>query len=362
MSVLILKIGLFVAMIVLTVLAGLFPIWLLKLLRKKAATAQSAAQKKYAAVVLCLLTCFSGGVFLATCFLHLFPELQEHLMLMQTEYALSFDYPLAELLSCCGFFVLFALEELVLWLIPSMAHGHSHSDGHHLDDLFPTSHASRRLIAGTEQPTSSCTRTECTTSLAEPERCETNCEKFREDPPILMKSQPHAHSHSTRSFTIVLAISFHAIIEGLAMGVQDDPPKVLAIFISLTVHKLIVAFSVGLQLARTHAHALKWVVISMVLIAVMTPLGGVLGMAVQWAPMSAELRDWIVLLCHGTAVGTFLYVTFFEVLIHERDNEHPNSLKLLMMLLGFALIGLIRLFVNADHGHSHGHSHIHDHN
>jgi zinc transporter ZupT len=56
--------------------------------------------------------------------------------------------------------------------------------------------------------------------FAEPERCEINCERVREHPPIRMKSQPHAHSHGTRSVTIVLAIAFHAIIEGLALGVQ----------------------------------------------------------------------------------------------------------------------------------------------
>jgi zinc transporter ZupT len=85
---------------------------------------------------------------------------------------------------------------------------------------------------------------------------------------------------------------------------QEDPPKIWAIFISLLVHKLIVAFSVGLQLARTHAHSLRWVVISMVLISLMTPIGGFLGMLVQSAPIDAKLRDIIVLVCQGLAVGT----------------------------------------------------------
>lgn len=163
--------------------------------------------------------------------------------------------------------------------------------------------------------------------FAEPERCEINCERVREHPPIRMKSQPHAHSHGTRSATIVLAIAFHAVIEGLALGVQvskkfytidcvgfqEDPPKIWAIFISLTVHKLIVAFSVGLQLARTHAHKLHWVVISMILISFMTPLGGLIGMMVQNAPIEGQLRDIIILICQGLAVGTFIYVSVFCV-------------------------------------------------
>lgn len=119
-----------------------------------------------------------------------------------------------------------------------------------------------------------------------------------------MKSSPHAHSHGVRSITLVLALSFHELIEGVAFGVQvrredllsviknlprprdynenspgkkniknflihntvmciqKDVSKVTALFLSLLVHKLIVAFSTGLQLARTHAHQLHLVVIS----------------------------------------------------------------------------------------------------
>ena len=46
----------------------------------------------------------------------------------------------------------------------------------------------------------------------------------------------------------------------------------------------------------------------------------------------------------------------FHVLLHERDNEHPNLLKLFVMFVGFALIGGIRLF-EGEHGHSHNDNH-----
>lgn len=141
-----------------------------------------------------------------------------------------------------------------------------------------------------------------------------DCEKVEEDPPILMKSQPHAHSHGVRSITFVLAISIHSVIEGLALGVQKENHEVTALFFSLMVHKLIVAFSVGLQLARTHAHALRWVIASIFILSIMTPLGAIIGMSVQQAPIDPEARDMIVLLFQGIAVGTFIYVTFFEVI------------------------------------------------
>lgn len=76
-------------------------------------------------------------------------------------------------------------------------------------------------------------------------------------------------------------------------------------------------------------------------------------------------KNVTVMVMQGIAVGTFLYVTFFEVsstqfvgqlnahaqvLIHERDNEHPNMLKLAFIVLGFATIGLLRLFDEHSHG------------
>lgn len=77
---------------------------------------------------------------------------------------------------------------------------------------------------------------------------------------------------------------------------------------------MIVAFSVGLQLARTHAHALGWVCVSILLLATMSPLGGFIGMFVQNSQMDIRLKDFIILIFQGLAVGTFIYVTFFEVI------------------------------------------------
>jgi hypothetical protein len=49
----------------------------------------------------------------------------------------------------------------------------------------------------------------------------------------------------------------------------------------------------------------------MVAISLMTPLGGVLGMLVQNAPIDGYARDIVILICQGLAVGTFIYVSHF---------------------------------------------------
>uniref|UniRef100_A0A1I7ZXP8 Zinc transporter ZIP10 n=1 Tax=Steinernema glaseri TaxID=37863 RepID=A0A1I7ZXP8_9BILA len=216
MDVFMLRVILLIAMTLMTIMAGITPVKLLKLLRKRAAHAATTG-KRLPSLVLCMLTCFSGGVFLGTCFLHLFPELLEHLETMKTTYKYDLHYPVAELLSCAGFFLLFFLEELVLKLIPSIGHGHSHGpvnadlcdhSHHHSHEQHKVHHHQHndmesvsqtdRLIAtsangGPVAPVTKCaSNVECTENyevgFAEPERCETDCEKVDEHPPILMKS------------------------------------------------------------------------------------------------------------------------------------------------------------------------------
>ncbi|KAK7065421.1 hypothetical protein SK128_018589 [Halocaridina rubra] len=49
----------------------------------------------------------------------------------------------------------------------------------------------------------------------------------------------------------------------------------------------------------------------------------------------------------GLACGTFLYVTFFEVLPHEMNNGENRLLKLLFIIFGFAAVCGV-LYLNPD--------------
>lgn len=116
-----------------------------------------------------------------------------------------------------------------------------------------------------------------TSTKAEPECCEGPCAGRDEAPPILMQRRAHAHSHGVRSTTLVLALSLHSLIEGMALGVQDGPDAAIKLFTALLVHKCVVLFSTGVQLARTHAHRLGVVVVAILLLSLMSPLGAVIG-------------------------------------------------------------------------------------
>lgn len=79
---------------------GLLPLRLRKVLAK--------GTKKRERIVSCLL-CFGGGVLLATVFTHMLPETREGF----ASAAPDVTYPLAEVVICAGFFLIYFVEEFV---------------------------------------------------------------------------------------------------------------------------------------------------------------------------------------------------------------------------------------------------------
>ncbi|CDW54777.1 ZIP Zinc transporter family protein [Trichuris trichiura] len=330
---------------------GLLPVkvGLLKILRQRAA-AQHTSSRSWPSLVLCFLSCFAGGIFLATCFLHLLPEVRHNCDELMEIYGVDSDYPFAELISCIGFFLVFLLEEAVLYFVGTHQ---AHKKGK------PCSRLVQILLLALSNfirvfSVSCCSR--CTgielPITAEPECCGLPTGDNSTDPPIVMGFKPHAHSHEVRSVTLIVALSFHSIIEGIAFGIQSTNEAATALFLSIAIHKCVVAFGLGVQLARTHSQQMRMVFLSIVTFSMMTPIGAVIGIGVVQGQMHSTTKDLVVMLFEGLSVGTFLYVTFFEVLLHERDNEHPNFVKLLATLCGFAIISFMRI---VGHGHSHSH-------
>ena len=84
-----------------------------------------------------------------------------------------------------------------------------------------------------------------------------------------------------KSITFAVAISFHSLLEGFALGVQDKPERIVTLFLSLLLHKCIEAFSVGLQVSKGNSDKLKAVVSTIFIYSLMTPVGEVLGAFLQ---------------------------------------------------------------------------------
>ena len=150
-----------------------------------------------------------------------------------------------------------------------------------------------------------------------------------------------------RSLLMLAALSLHSVFEGLSVGLQDTTQGVLNIFAAVVLHKCIIAFSIGLNLVQSKLSF--WAVIrSNAVFCLSTPIGIAIGiLVIKFADESAAAIAGGVL--QGLACGTFLYVTFFEVLPHEFNKSGDRVVKSFFVVLGFMVVnGVVLLEITME--------------
>ncbi|XP_029281942.1 zinc transporter ZIP1 isoform X2 [Cottoperca gobio] len=259
--------------------------------------------------VLSLISCFAGGVFLAACLLDIIPDYLLDINAELDARKVETSFPLPEFIMAAGFFMVLILERIVLNfremaasqeerapLIPDNSNGHGHGHGH-----------------GTS--------------------------------PDLEGSGQHVHvdfqAHSPfRSFMLFLSLSLHSVFEGLAIGLQSTDSKVLEICIAILVHKSIIVFSLSVKLVQSTVRPL-WIAAYITVFAMMSPIGIGIGISVMEARLAAGALIQAIL--EGLAAGTFIYITFLEILPHELNSPGKQLLKVLFILLGFSVMAALTL-------------------
>ena len=192
---------------------------------------------------------------------------------IKAEYDVDIDYPLAQLIMCCGFFLILTMEQLILWVQESWA-----------------GDPERQPLIDSVRGTQSYQATSHT-----------------EDQEVDHGGHGgHSHSHlphsvlqqsSLRSIMLLLALSFHSVFEGLAIGLQENSGELFSIFIAVIVHKAVMAFSLGLNIAQSSL-SLKTFVISNIIFSLASPIGVGLGIAMEGLPPSLP-ND----ICNGVLQG-----------------------------------------------------------
>ena len=110
--------------------------------------------------------------------------------------------------------------------------------------------------------------------------------------------------------------------------------EVLQIFAAVVLHKCVIAFGLSLNLVQSHLQTSSIIKLTFVF-CVAAPIGLGIGMGVM--EVSDSLHAAVLSgLLQGLACGTFLYVTFFEVLPHELNKSDLRMPKMIFIILGFA--------------------------
>ncbi|XP_075580624.1 zinc transporter ZIP1 [Pelecanus crispus] len=247
--------------------------------------------------VLSLVSCFAGGVFLATCLLDLLPDYLASISAALDRLCVTLQFPLPEFILAMGFFLVLVLEQVALAQ----------------QEPSTVPEETRALLPTASIPTPS-----------------------PQPPPAL----PGARG-AVRAGLLVLALALHAVLEGLALGLQEAEGAVLRVCLALLLHKCVVAFSLALKLLRGRLRP-PAVGACLALFAAMSPLGVGLGTAV--AAGAGPRQQLCRGVLEGLAAGTFLYITFLEILPQELGVPQHRVPKVILLLAGFALVTAI-LFI-----------------
>lgn len=268
---------------------------------------------------LSLCNSFGGGVFLATCFNALLPAVRDKVAAVFQQLQISSEYPLAETMMMLGLFLTVFVEQSVLTFrkeTPSFidletfnACGSEAGSDSEYDTPFISS--ARGLAAG-------------------------------------RRSHGHQHGHfraaelagagPLRLASLVLALSAHSVFEGLALGLQDDAAKLGNLFLGVAVHETLAAVALGVSVTKASL-VMKDAAKLGVMVSLMIPLGMAVGMGIESAQTLAGAVVSVVL--QGLAAGTFLFVTFFEILSQELDDKQDRLLKVLFLILGYGVLAAL---------------------
>ena len=139
-----------------------------------------------------------------------------------------------------------------------------------------------------------------------------------------------------RAFILVFSLSLHSVFEGLAVGLLEEGEEVLEVCLALMIHKSIISFSLSFKL--TQGRLRRSVVAGcLLLFAIMSPMGIALGVGLTESKTSPQ-HQMARCSLEGLAAGTFIYITFMEILPHELASGRSRIPKVAMMLLGFTVV------------------------
>lgn len=372
---------------VLRLVFGLLPIKLYSFLRiwEKGSDGMKHVNKerqKYADCVLTLVQSFGGGVLFATCFLHMMPEVYHAVHELENHYNLTREYPRSQLIICVGFFMIYFVEDISQYMIDKFSKcekGTKHPDtisatkfhtnninkvlpilnetnGPFEEKLFERINHFDTDSIDDEKNGFNKENTEKDTQSIDSGLSKSNEDintKYSNNPlstiPMptdekdLIIQLEKAPDRMLRCVLITMALSFHAIFEGIAIGLQSSVNNIWYIFVAISIHSVTLLFCVGVELLFSHKRTI--VIFYFILVLSLTsPLGIMIGLAVTTQTSEKSMGTEIAsALLEGLSAGTLLYITFFEVLTREKEKTELRLKRGCCIIMGFSVMAMLQI-------------------
>ncbi|CAI2373214.1 unnamed protein product [Moneuplotes crassus] len=306
---------------------------------------------------------FSGGVFIAIAFMHILPEASgDYLEYMEEneneQMSLTHGdddddddpFPLPFVLTFVGYAFILLIDK-VIFDTHSLLGDHQHGHGHAID----TEHKdmSKKHLLEEDVRESFSRNGKFSSKMhqalypAGKEGDEIN-ESSRKSHDKL-DDEAHASEHlitkadieqpqekgcvsSLTPVVLMIALSTHAVFEGIATGMVDDSHDIWTYIIAILLHKWAAAMSLGISMNKNFKDDKKIMYLLLFIFSFATPVGVGIGMGIANSNAITEI------IFSSLAAGTFVYIACSEVIVEEFSIPKYKWIKMLAFLLGAALI------------------------
>lgn len=293
----------------------------------------------WVAVTLDLLLSLSTGVILGAAFCHVLPDAQAAFSAYFSFFATvpglphnGIDYPFANFIMTVVFFALISVNEI--WSkqplsnpneTPMIKSEHAHANL--VDTLFEARHS--------HEP---CCENKCL--CPDPAVQTSACDnKTNQD---CMKST----CKNGGAYIFFLSLSLHSFIEGLSIGSEQSlNGSFWSLFVAIVGHKVMDGLALGIPFSHS-AIPLPHVVICFVVSAATGPSGIATGMIITTdISLSTANTSLAVAILLSMACGSFLYISFIEMVPALLMERRLTKTKLGLLFVGFGIMAVIAIYV-----------------
>ena len=143
-------------------------------------------------------------------------------------------------------------------------------------------------------------------------------------------------------YVLMLALSVHSVIAGVALGLEDEYIVAATIFIAILAHKATASMALAISFVRGKLTAPRRTRL-LLLFYLMTPLGLLIG---STGAHFLEGNDEAMIegIFDATAAGTFLYIAVFNILTEEFQVAGNRFVLFAMTFIGFAFMALLAVW------------------
>jgi len=343
----------------LSVLFGYLPVLISRKFPLLSASDPRHNKKALRNIVFSFLLNFGGGVLFANSFCHWLPEVREAIEAKK----LSSKIPLAEVITCSGFFLISFLEELIHHFIhPSDNHKKNKKSKIHSGKVANISQRNEFELYDEKSKMERKKEAATISSIEDPHF--TDPEEDKDENKSFLHDEKKAERTKSllRTAFVVASLSFHSVIAGLTLGLEKETSGVWINFGAIAMHKFVIAFSVGIELVTSRATKAQYLIsisIFSLAPAVGTGIGTYLSERKNGKDIDEEEieNDLALQILQAIATGTVIYVIFFEIFPKAKEIGGTGFQHVISMIAGFAIFLPSLLFHSHD---EHDHDHDHD--